>query len=109
MNLEALDVLYLQNPYEGQGPFNTDNVFYDRLQRAFECLEGMVEAGKIGSYGIASYSSMRVAPSQSKMHLNLQKCERLAQKVVGEASKHNFRFVQSPVNIMMPEAFVEQF
>jgi len=31
LNLECLDVLYLQNPYEAQGPYNTDNVFFDRL------------------------------------------------------------------------------
>jgi hypothetical protein len=39
LNLETLDVLYLQNPYEAQGPYNTDNVFFDRLTQAFEFLE----------------------------------------------------------------------
>lgn len=39
LNLETLDVLYLQNPYEAQGPYNTDNVFFDRLTKAFEFLE----------------------------------------------------------------------
>jgi hypothetical protein len=46
-------------------------VFYDRLQASFEFLESMVEAGKIGSYGIATYSSMRVPQDQNKMHLSL--------------------------------------
>lgn len=41
------------------------------------------------------------------MHMSIQKIERLAQKVVGEGKKHNFRYVQVPVNMMMPEAFVE--
>lgn len=59
LNLETLDVLYLHNPYEAQGPFNTDNVFFDRLQAAFEFLETAVEAGKIKQYGIATYSSLR--------------------------------------------------
>lgn len=31
LNIDTLDVLYLQNPYEAQGPYNTDNVFFDRL------------------------------------------------------------------------------
>lgn len=39
LNLECLDVFYLQNPYEAQGPYNTDNFFYDRLAQAFEFLE----------------------------------------------------------------------
>jgi len=63
LNLECLDVFYLQNPYEAQGPYNTDNVFFDRLAQAFEFLEQMVEEGKIRSYGLASYSSLRVKPS----------------------------------------------
>jgi aryl-alcohol dehydrogenase-like predicted oxidoreductase len=42
LNLETVDVLYLQNPYEAQGPYNTDNVFFDRLTAAFECLEELV-------------------------------------------------------------------
>lgn len=84
LNLECLDVLYLQNPYEAQGPYNTDNVFFDRLAAAFEFLEQMVEEGKIKQYGLATYSSLRVKPTSSKMHLNLQKVVRTAQKVVGE-------------------------
>ena len=31
LNLEQLDLFYLQNAYEGQGPYNLDNVFFDRL------------------------------------------------------------------------------
>ena len=93
LNLECLDVLYLHNPYEGQGPYNTDNVFFDRIQAAFEFLEMMVEAGKIKHYGLATYSSLRVKPSESKMHLNLQKVARLAQKIVGEDKEHNFKFI----------------
>ena len=85
--------MYLHNPYEGQGPFNTDNVFFDRLQEAFEFMERMVEEGKIKQYGLATYSSMRTKPTESKMHLSLQKVTRLAQKVVGEDKEHNFKFI----------------
>lgn len=42
LNLETLDVYYLHNPYEAQGPYNTDNVFFDRLSKAFEFLEKAV-------------------------------------------------------------------
>lgn len=93
LNLECLDVLYLQNPYEAQGPYNTDNVFFDRLAESFEFLESMVEAGKIKQYGLATYSSLRTKPTDAKMHLNLQKVARTAQKIVGEDKKHNFKFV----------------
>ncbi len=39
LNLKTLDLYYLHNPYEAQGPYNTDNVFFDRLTKAFEFLE----------------------------------------------------------------------
>lgn len=69
----------------------------------------MVEDGKIKQYGLATYSSLRVKPSDAKMHLNLQKVARTAQKIVGEDKKHNFNFVQAPCSILMPEAFIEQW
>ena len=64
LNLDTLDVFYLQNPYEAQGPYNTDNVFFDRLTKAFEFLESQVSAGKIKNYGLATYSSFRVKPTE---------------------------------------------
>lgn len=105
LNLKTLDIVYIHNPYEAQGPFNTDAVFYDRLQQAFETMEQLVSENKIRAYGVATYSSLRVKPTEQKMHLNIQRVEKLAQKVAGKS--HNMKFVQVPVNVMMPEAFVE--
>jgi diketogulonate reductase-like aldo/keto reductase len=105
LNLETIDVYYLQNPYEGQGPYNTDNVFFDRLTAAFEFLESQVQAGKIKHYGMATYSCFRVKPNEGKMHLSLEKVMRLAEKVGG--SDHHMRYIQVPINVMMPEAFIE--
>jgi len=79
------------------------------MTEAFEFLESMVEAGKIKNYGMSTYSCLRVKPAELKMHLNLQKVHRLAQKVVGEDKSHHFNYVQVPINVMMPEAFVEPF
>ena len=106
LNLECLDCYYLHNPYEAQGPYNTDNVFFDRLTAAFETLEKAVQDGKIRDYGLATYSCFRTKPSENKLHLNVQKVHKLAQKVGGEYD-HHFRFVQVPINILMPEAFCE--
>lgn len=91
MNLECLDVYYLQNPYEAQGPYNTDNVFFDRLTAVFEFLESQVAAGKIRNYGLATYSCFRVKPTEDKIHLNLEKVVRIAEKVGG--SKHHMRYL----------------
>ena len=108
LNLTSLDVCYLQNPYEAQGPYHTDNVFFDRLAAAFETMEELVQEGKIGNYGMATYSSFRVKPTDHKMHLSLQKVNDLACKIGGEKT-HHMRYLQVPINVMMPEAFVEPF
>ncbi len=39
------------------------------------------------------------------MHLNLEKIIKIAEKVGG--ADHHFRYIQVPINVMMPEAFVE--
>ena len=105
LNCEAVDVYYLHNAYEAHGPYNTDNVFFDRLTQAFETLEGLVQSGKIKNYGLATYSSLRVRPTELKIHLSLEKVFRLAEKVSGKS--HHLRYIQVPINVMMPEAFVE--
>jgi hypothetical protein len=51
---------------------------------------------------------MRVKPSDHKMYLSLQKVNDLACKI-GGLKTHNMRYLQVPINIMMPEAFVEPF
>jgi hypothetical protein len=40
------------------------------------------------------------------MHLNVQKVHKLAEEV-GGTKDHHFKFVQVPINIIMPEAFCE--
>jgi hypothetical protein len=54
-------------------------------------MEQLVSENKIRAYGIATYSSLRVKPTEQKMHLNIQRVEKLAHKVAGKS--HNMRFV----------------
>jgi diketogulonate reductase-like aldo/keto reductase len=69
--LESLDLYYLQNPYEAVGPYNTDNVFFDKLKTAFETLEKACQEGKIKNYGLATFKCFRVDPNKTKEHLSL--------------------------------------
>jgi diketogulonate reductase-like aldo/keto reductase len=41
------------------------------MEQALELMELLVEEGKIKNYGIATYSSLRVKPSEHKMHMNI--------------------------------------
>ena len=73
MGLGTIDLYYLHNAYEMQGPNNTDNVVMDRFAAAFEFLEGAVEKGMIKNYGMATWLWFRAKPTEDKIYLNLQK------------------------------------
>jgi hypothetical protein len=40
------------------------------------------------------------------MHLSLEKVIQVAEKV-GGGKNHHMRYIQVPINVLMPEAFVE--
>lgn len=71
LGLDTLDLYYLHNAYEMQGPHMTDNVFYDKLAAAFEFLEGQVDKGTIRNYGLATWLCFRAKPNEEKIYLNL--------------------------------------
>lgn len=96
----AIDIYYLHNP-EQQIAATGEMVFRARLIRAFELLEGRVEAGDIGCYGCATWNGLRAAPG-SRDHLSLATLLEVAHAVAGDG--HHFRAVQLPVSLAMSEA-----
>lgn len=105
MNLRSLDLYYLHNPFEMYGSWVETDEFMTRLGKAFEFLESARESKKIGNYGMATWICFWAKPNEDKLYLNLQKVVELAEKVGGK--DHGFKYVQAPVNVMMPEAFAE--
>lgn len=101
MQLATIDVFYLHNP-ETQLGHVPKEVFYQRLQQAFEYLEGAVREGKIRWYGAATWSGFRANPVD-RSHLSLELMVNTARQVAGD--KHHFRFVQLPFNLAMLEAY----
>lgn len=55
--------------------------------------------GKIKFYGLSSWRCFRV-PEGEKDHISLEKVLKIAEKVGGQT--HGFKFVQLPINILMP-------
>jgi aryl-alcohol dehydrogenase-like predicted oxidoreductase len=100
MDVDCVDVYYIHNPESQLGHVSTEE-FYSRLRLAFERLEQNVANGKIAKYGIATWNGFRVPPT-SEGHHSLEKMVEAAKAVGGEA--HNFRFIQLPFNLGMPEA-----
>ena len=76
-----------------------------RLRAAFEALENSVRAGKIRFYGCATWNAFRVPPGQ-RDYMSLEETLAVAREVGGE--QHHCRFIQSPFNLAMAEAFTEQ-
>jgi len=100
MQLSCIDVYYIHNPESQLGVVSEDE-FYRRLRAAFELLEQNVQSGKINRYGVATWNGFRVAAGSRGYH-SLTSIEATAREAAGE--EHNFRNIQLPFNLAMPEA-----
>ena len=105
LGLETIDVFYLHNPETQLSSGVSLAEFRVRLRAAFEALENSVRAGKIRFYGCATWNAFRVPPGQ-RDYMGLEETLAVAREVGGE--QHHCRFIQSPFNLAMAEAFTEQ-
>lgn len=104
LGLETIDLYYLHNP-ETQLEELPERVFYVKLKEAFEVLERAVADGRIGAYGLATWSGFREEPA-STQSMQLETCleaAKFAAQAVG-AKEHHFKAIQLPLNLAMPEA-----
>jgi aryl-alcohol dehydrogenase-like predicted oxidoreductase len=102
LGLETLDLFHLHNP-EQQLAHLGPEAFYAMIGRAFEACEGFVQAGKIRAYGVATWNGFRTPPGQDG-HLSLARLLAAAASAGGQ--DHHFRWIQLPLNLAMPEAFL---
>ena len=100
LNLECVDIYYVHNPETQLGKVPRDE-FNSRLLGAFEALEGAVAAGKIRTYGTATWNGYRNAPT-AQDYLSLAEVVALAAKAGGK--DHHFKAIQLPLNLGMTEA-----
>ncbi len=104
LQLETIDLFYVHNP-ETQLEELPSRIFYDKLEKAFEALEGEVRDGKIAAYGMATWDAFRDEDT-AQTHVSLEKCVETAlaaSKKAGSAAPH-FKAVQMPLHLAMPEA-----
>jgi aryl-alcohol dehydrogenase-like predicted oxidoreductase len=101
LGLESLDIYYVHNP-ESQLREVSPDVFDQRIRDAFALLERLVDEGRIGRYGVATWNGFRVAPAAPD-YLSLARLVDLAREAGGE--DHHFRVIQLPYNLAMPEAY----
>jgi aryl-alcohol dehydrogenase-like predicted oxidoreductase len=101
LDIDCIDIFYIHNPETQLSDIDRDE-FIRRLRRAFEFLEGAVEAGKIGHYGLATWNAFRV-PDSARDAISIEAAVLCAHSIA--ADSHHFRFIQLPYNLAMPEAF----
>ena len=102
LGVTTLDLFHLHNP-EHQRPELGPEAFDQAIRKAFEACEGFVEEGRIKAYGCATWNGFRVLPDSAE-HLSLENLLRIARDVGGV--DHHFRWIQAPLNLAMPEAFL---
>lgn len=102
LGVTTLDLFHLHNP-EHQRPASGPKAFDETMRKAFEACEGFVREGRIEAYGCATWNGFRVPPDSDE-HLSLENLLRIAQDVGGAG--HHFKWIQAPLNLAMPEAFL---
>jgi aryl-alcohol dehydrogenase-like predicted oxidoreductase len=100
LGVQCIDYFYIHNP-EQQLAAVTPQELSVRLRAAFAALEECVASGKIGAYGCATWSGLRL-PAGSHGHMSLYELAGIAREVAGD--DHHFRIVQLPINLTMSEA-----
>ncbi len=102
LGMETLDLFHLHNP-EHQRPALGSAAFDEMIRLAFEACERFVQQGRIKAYGCATWNGFRVPPNADE-HLSLENLVRIAKDVGGD--HHHFRWIQAPLNLALPEAFL---
>jgi len=103
LRLDRLDLLHLHNPEQQLGSLSRP-AFREAIRRAFGACEALVAEGLVGAYGCATWNGFRVAP-EARDHLSVEELLEDAEAVAGKG--HHFRWIQLPLNLAMPEAFLK--
>lgn len=102
LGVETLDVFYLHNPETQLAALKVDE-FMKKIVAAFKWAEEKVKEGKIRYYGTATWNGYRVQHGSAD-HLSLEEMNVCAREAGG--AENHFKFVQLPLNLAMPEAWI---
>jgi aryl-alcohol dehydrogenase-like predicted oxidoreductase len=100
LRVDCIDVYYLHNPETQLGEVPRAE-FHRRLRAAFEQLEKACADGRIGVYGAATWSGLRLEADEEE-YLGLAELLDAARDAGG--AQHHFKAIQLPFNIEMDEA-----
>ncbi len=96
LGIQEIDYFLLHNPeYYFKTKGSSEEVYLQRLKKAFMHLEEEVFRGRIKYYGISS-NTFPVSPSENN-YTNLAKVMEIAKSV---SKKHHFKMIQFPMNLI---------
>jgi len=105
LQVDCLDVYLLHNPeYYLEEEGATQDIYYQRIAKAFTALEELVEKGKIKSYGISS-NNFILPPSHPKA-TNLDRVYDCAEAL---RENHKFKWIQFPFNMIEIDALEKHY
>lgn len=103
LGVETVDIYFIHNPETQLSEISRQD-FLKRMLAGFQALEKEVQAGKIQFYGTATWDGYRKEEGK-RGYISLEELIGLA-RVAGQGDDHNFRALQFPYNLAMPEAFL---
>ncbi len=105
LGVETLDAYLLHNPeYYLKTEGSTKEEYYQRIKKAFDKMEDLVDRGLIHSYGVSSNTLIDPKDDHTSTDLDI---------LVGAArnirKNHNFRYIQFPMNMLEMGALERQY
>ena len=104
LGVETLDAFLIDQPEVHIPEAATKEDVNARLQQVYGVLEMAVQAGKLRSYGLATWKAFRVA-TNDPLFQSLTSQMGLAEKAAGAGREHHLRLVTMPYNVSMLEGF----
>ncbi len=97
LNLDTIDIFFLHNPETELGYIKKETVI-EKIKKAFEFFEEMVEKKKIRYYGIASWNAFLYEENHPE-YLSLKEMTDIAKSIKKD---HHFKYIQTPFNLAKP-------
>jgi aryl-alcohol dehydrogenase-like predicted oxidoreductase len=104
LGVETIDAFLIDQSEVHIPHMETKEDLNSRLQKVYAVLEMAIKAGKLRSYGLATWKSCRV-PTNDEMFQSLTSQVATAEKAAGDPQAHHMRLVTMPYNVNMLEGF----
>ena len=104
LGIECIDFYCLNLP-EVHLSYLSQEELFDKIIKNFTIFEEKISQNKLQAYGISTWRSLRVN-KYDKYYINIEKLKNKVDSILGK--DNNFKIIQAPFNMVMPEIFIEK-